>query len=444
MSSRRITLGLVLLLAAMTRADEPNWPQFRGPGSRGVFESASLPVTWSNKENVAWAVDVPGLGWSSPVIAGNRIFLTSAIKEGGDEKAQMGLYIGKTRGGGIHHWVVYCFDLSTGKRLWDREVHNGQPTNIHLKNSYATQTPVTDGQRVYAYLGEAGKFVSFDMDGKPLWSIPLGPFKMRYDWGSAASPILYKDRLYLVSDNEEQSFLLCLDAATGKELWRKPREKESNWSTPYIWESGQRTELIVPASKRVISYDLAGNELWSLSGMSSITIATPYSANGLLYISSGYVGDRLRPIYAIRPGASGDISLKETEDHNEFIAWCNRTAAPYNASTLVYDKRLYILHDRGFFGCLDAMTGKEVYPKQRIEVGGTGGFTASPWAANGKIYCLSEAGLTTVIQAGDTFKILATNPLDEICMATPAITPDSFIIRTAGKLYRIRNAAGGK
>ncbi|MGA2501128.1 MAG: serine/threonine protein kinase, partial [Tepidisphaeraceae bacterium] len=198
-----------------------------------------------------------------------------------------------------------------------------------------------------------------------------------------------------------------------------------------------------PASARVISYDLDGNELWSLKGMSSITIATPYSQNGLLYLSSGYVGDKLRPLYAIRPGASGDISLKAGQDHNDFIAWSNPTIATYNPTTLVYDKYLYVLHDRGFLVCYDALTGREVYPKQRLEIGGRGGFTASPWACGGKVYCLSESGLTTVIAAGPEFKVLASNALDDTCMSTPAITPDSFIIRTAGKLYRIKNGAAG-
>lgn len=431
--------GIILLCGAAC-ADQ-NWPQFRGPGSKGVADIADPPTTWSATKNVAWAVDVPGLGWSSPVVWGNRIFLTAAIKEGGDEKAQMGLYLGKTRGGAVHHWMVYCFNLETGKRLWEKEIHHAQPQSIHLKNSYATETPTTDGQRVYAYLGRAGKLVCVDFEGNLLWSNALGPFPMRYDWGSGASPVAHNGRVYLACDNEEQSFLLAVDGATGHEIWRTPREKESNWSTPFVWENEKRTEIVVPASKGVISYDLSGKQLWTLHGMSSITIATPYSANGLLYISSGYVGDKLRPIYAIRPGASGDISLKPEEDHNAFIAWCNRTTAPYNASTLVYDKYLYVLHDRGFLACYDAQTGKEAYPRHRLEIGGQGGFTASPFACGGKIYCLSEAGLTTVIEAGPTFKILATNPLEDVCMATPAIVKDGFVIRTAGKLYRIKEVA---
>jgi outer membrane protein assembly factor BamB len=272
--------------------------------------------------------------------------------------------------------------------------------------------------------------------GNLLWKQMFDAKKTRFGWGTAASPVLYKDRLYIVNDNDEQSMLMALDKKTGKQIWKVDREVGTNWATPYIWENEKRTELIVPATKAVRSYDLDGKALWEFKGMSSIAIPMPFSKFGLLYIASGYVGDQHRPVYAIKPGASGDISLKEGETSNQFIAWYQRQASPYNPSPIIYGDLYYTLLDRGFFTAHDARTGKIVYDKQRIDPA-AGAFTSSPWAYNGKLFCLSEDGDTFVIQAGGEYKLLGKNSLDELCMATPAIAKSSLIIRTASKLYRI-------
>lgn len=437
-----LILNLLVVVVTVTlpagAADTPdsNWPGFRGPGSAGVFDSADLPATWNAKENVAWSVEVPGLGWSSPVVWGDRVLVTSVIKDGVTERPKMGLYLGQSRGGGTHRFMVYCFDAKTGKRLWDREAKAATPRNIHLKNSFASATPTTDGERLYVWFHQIGLFC-LDMDGKPLWSVDTGASRTRNDWGAGASPVLHQDRVYVVNDNEEQSYLACFDKRSGKELWRVPRDKETNWSTPFVWEHALRTEIVVPATKRVISYDLEGKELWSLKGMSSITICTPFTKHGLLYVASGYFADKLKPVYAIRPGAMGDNTLKDGEEGNEFIAWCNRRAAPYNPSPLVYGNYLYVLLDQGFLACYDARTGKEVYSKKRLESGG--GFTASPWAYGGKVFCLSESGVTTVVEAGPVFKVVGTNELEESTLATPAMTSAGLFIRTAAKLYCVRS-----
>ena len=209
------------------------------------------------------------------------------------------------------------------------------PGPRHVKNSYASETPVTDGERVYAYFGNVGVFC-LDMEGRPVWSKSLPPHATRLGWGTAASPVLHRDRLYLVNDNDEQSYLLALDKRTGKEVWRVDRDEKSNWSTPYVWENEQRTEIVTPGTGKVRAYDLDGKLLWWFKGMSGITIATPYADQGLLYVSSGFVADKQRPLYAIRPGASGDISLAPEQTSNAAIAWSNPTAAPYNPTTLVY------------------------------------------------------------------------------------------------------------
>jgi outer membrane protein assembly factor BamB len=415
------------------------WPQFRGPQSTGVADDPALPETWSATRNVVWKTEIPGSGWSSPVVWGDRIFLTSVISTVAPEAPKKGLYFGGNREGiptDEHRWMVYAVDWKTGKIVWEREVHRGSPrSSHHLKNTYASETPVTDGERVYAYFGNLGLFV-FDMEGKPVWSQHWGPFRTRYGWGTAASPVLHKERVYVVNDNDDQSFLAALDKRTGKQIWRVARDEASNWSTPFIWENGQRTEIITTGTRKVRAYDLDGKVLWELGGMSSIVIPTPFAQHGLLFLASGYVGDNVRPVFAVRPSARGDISLKESETGNEYIAWYQRQAGPYNPSPLVYGDFYYTLLDRGMMTCHEARTGREIYGKQRMDPETTA-FTASPWAYNGKIFALSEDGDTFVIQAGAEFKVLGKNPLDELSMATPAIARGSLIIRTASKLYRI-------
>jgi outer membrane protein assembly factor BamB len=440
----RLTTSFVFFFALLIGVSaNNNWPQFRGAQSLGVAEDPALPDTWSKTENVAWKTDIPGVGWSSPIVWGNRIFLTTVISASDQEPPKKGLYFGGERGvsPGEHRYVVYCVDWKTGRVLWEREVYKGVPTSTrHLKNSYASETPVTDGERVYAYFGNVGLFV-FDLSGKPVWQQKFEPRKTRFGWGTAASPVVYKDRLFLVNDNDEKSSLAAYDKKTGKELWRVEREVGTNWATPYIWESGARAELVVPATKAVRSYNLDGKPLWEFKGMSSIAIPTPFSKFGLLYIASGYVGDQHRPVYAIKPGASGDISLQKGETSNQYIAWYQPQAGPYNPSPIVYGDIYYTLLDRGFFTAHDAKTGKEIYGKQRIDPA-AGAYTSSPWAYNGKIFCLSEDGDTFVIQAGAEYKLAGKNSLDEMCMATPAIARGSLILRTASKLYRI--SKGGK
>jgi outer membrane protein assembly factor BamB len=435
----RAALTLLVVSLVTISATATDWPQFRGPQSSGVADDPALPDTWTATRNVVWKTEIPGSGWSSPVVWGDRIFVTSVISTVAPETPKKGLYFGGNREGvptDEHRWMVYAVDWKTGRIVWEREVHHGVPgSSHHLKNTYASETPVTDGERVYAYFGNIGLFV-FDMDGKPVWSQKWEPVRTRYGWGTAASPVLYKERIYVVNDNDDKSFLATLDKRTGKQIWRVERDEGSNWSTPYIWESGHRTEVITSGTRKVRSYDLDGKLLWELGGMSSIAIPTPFAQHGLLFVASGYVGDTVRPVYAVRPGARGDISLKDGETSNENIAWYQRQAGPYNPSPLVYGDYYYTLLDRGMLTCHDARTGREIYGKQRLDPESSA-FTASPWAYNGKIFALSEDGDTFVMQAGSEFKLIGKNPLGEMCMATPAIARGSLIIRTASKLYRI-------
>jgi outer membrane protein assembly factor BamB len=439
-----------LLPAAVAEEAAGNWPRFRGPEGRGVSMDTRLPDRWSATENVEWKTDLPGRGWSSPVVWGNRVFLTTVVAppspeapaEAAQEAPQKGLYFGGEQDApveGIHLWKVTCLDLTTGAILWDKTVHEGTPAMpVHKKNSYASETPVTDGKHLYVTFGNVGIFC-FDLDGNEVWKHVLPPVKMRMGWGTAASPVLHGGRLFYVCDNDEGSYLLGLEAATGKELFRVAREGElSNWSTPFVWEHDARTELVTAGWKGNRGYDLDGNLLWTLKGMSSIVIAAPYVADGLLYISSGYVGDRVRPVYAIKPGATGDISLAKGETSNAFVAWSHPQSGPYNPSTLVHDGRLFVLYDRGVVSNFDAKTGAMHYEKQKLEE--SAGFTVSPWAVGDKLFCLDEDGTCFVLQSSDAFTPLHSNKLaeDDMCMATPALAGDRLIIRTLTRVYSIR------
>lgn len=443
-----LALTVFVLAGAQVHAQE-RWPQFRGPQARGISaESIStdgsasdskLPDQWTATDNIAWKKDIPGRGWSSPVVWDRKVFLTTVVNSEAYEPAKKGLYFGGERKPptSVHQWKVLCLDLESGEVLWEKQVHEGVPkSSIHIKSSFASETPVTDGKRVYCCFGSLGIFC-LDFEGNQIWRYDLEALPTRLGWGAAASPVLHEGRLYLCNDNEKTSYLVCLDAQTGKEIWKVAREEKSNWATPFVWTNPTRTEIVTAGTGQVRSYDLQGNLLWSLKGMSSITIATPYQADGLLYVTSGYVADQTRPIYAIKPGASGDISLSEGITSSESIAWSVPKGAPYNPSTLVYHGRLYVLYDAGLFACYDSATGKEIYSRQRIPNGRA--FTTSPWAYGNKIFCLNEDGKTFVIQAGDEFKVLSINELeeDDMGMASPAILSDRILVRTANRIYCI-------
>ena len=440
---------------ATINADTMNWPQFRGPGGNGVGDdgisfrapageskpSWRPPTRWSvaENQNVAWMCEIPGRGWSCPIVWRDRVFLTTAVRKTGEEaEAPKGLYFFGERftpPDVEYEWVVLCLNVVDGEVIWRRAAHTGIPASaLHKKNTYASETPATDGERLYVCFGNVGLFC-YDFSGELLWSKPIAAEPTRLSWGPAASPVVHNGVLFLCYDNEAESYLLAVDARTGTELWRTPRDEKSNWSTPFVWEHAQRTEIVTAGTQRARSYDLNGNLLWELRGMSAITIGTPYARHGLLYVSSGYTLDPSKPVYAIRPGAMGDISLADGQTSNAAIAWSQPKAAPYNPTSLVYGDNMYVLLDRGLVACYDARTGAVQYEHQRLPEGRA--FTASPWAYGGHVYFLNEDGLTFVVEAGPEFRLLHTNALadDEMCMATPAIAGDRLLIRSAGHLY---------
>jgi outer membrane protein assembly factor BamB len=441
----------VCLLAAFTTVcglsafgQENNWPRFRGPDATGVApDHQGLPVTWSTTKNVKWVADVPGWGWSCPVVWGDRVFLTAVIADQPTRVPSRGLYLGegvREPAEGIHRWMVYCFDLETGEMRWQHEAHAGQPqVPRHPKSTYAAETPTTDGQRLYVLFGDLGLWC-YDLEGDPIWEQKIEPKNTFFDYGAASSPVVHDGQVIVVYDNLDESWIAAFDAETGNERWRTLRDETRSWATPLVWTNPVRTEIVVAGENRNRGYSLDGRLLWEFDGkMSHLVIPSPFIAHGLCYLASGYIGDSHRPTFALRPGARDNIVADGDFESSEFIAWYQGRSAPYNPSPIVYGDYLYTLHDQGFLTCHDAKSGEEVYGRKRFSPSGS--FTASPFAFNGRLFCLSEDGLTYAIQPGPEFEILERNPLDELCLSSPAIARDKLLIRTASKLYCLSEGA---
>jgi outer membrane protein assembly factor BamB len=431
----------ILIIASFSLAYAENWPSWRGPGSLGISFERGIPAKWDLAKDVKWKVEVPGLGHSSPIVWGNRIFVTTAVNSNPAEANWQKGFPQSNRkpDQGEISWKVLCFDSETGKLLWERTAVTRKPVNArHTKNSYASQSPVTDGTYVFAFFGDQGMFC-YDFDGKQIWSADLGTFTMRNEWGLGSSPVLYKNLVIQTCDQETgKSFIIALDKKTGKAAWKTERDELSSWSTPFVYDRGARPELIVNATRAVRSYDPeTGKLLWECRGpATSITTPTPTFMNGLIIVSSGFLREPVRPITAFKPGASGDITLKEGQTKSDAIAWRQQVAAPYIPSPIAYDGRIYVLLDQGFIACYDAGTGKEIYDKTRIDLGA--GFSASPVAIDGMLFCPSEEGDVFVIKAGDKYELLAKNSLGESIMASPAVSGGKMFLRAIGHLYCIQ------
>ena len=445
-----LTLTIVMSGAVVATLAQSNWPQFRGLGGGVIADAVAVPESWGPDENIAWKIDIPGRAWSSPIVWGEHVFVLTVMPGGTDDSSLQPVrptetYRARSLGGSMTgadivkptenlEWVLYDVDFDTGDTRWRQTLHTAIPSMpTHQKSTFASETPVTDGARVYVYLADIGLY-AFDFFGNEVWSVDL-EWVPRKDWGAASSPILHDGRLYVVNDSEAESYVAAYDAESGQELWRVAREEGTNWSTPFVWENDVHAELITTGTGGVRSYSLDGDLLWELHGMSSLVIPTPFAAHDLLFINSGYIADSNRPVYAVRAGASGDITLGEGSTSNDYIVWSHSQLGSYNPSSLVYGDYHYTLLDRGILMCYDARTGQEVYPRRRVTAGTL--FTASPWAYNGKIFALSEDGDTYVIRAGSEFEVLGRNSLDEMTLATPAFARGSIFLRTASKLYRI-------
>jgi outer membrane protein assembly factor BamB len=470
-STKYIALGLCALgLTAVARGAD--WPQFRGPNGSATTTETGLPAEWGADKNVAWKVTVPGYGWSSPVVWGDKVFVTTAVTDkqskpsggfggmGGGRGGPGGFGRGQRPPDDVYKWEVYCLNAADGKVVWKQTAAEKRPAiSKNGTNTYATETPVTDGERVYAYFGGIGRVFCYDLAGKELWKADVGAYPMMFGHGTASSPALADGRLFLQCDNEEKSFLVALDVKTGKELWRTARTERTSWSSPLVWKNKERTEVVCVGSPRVRSYDAAtGKQLWELGGVNGQIKASPVASAELLYVGTGggpggfgpgrggrggFGGEGgSRPLFAIKAGASGDITLKDGAKSNDGVAWYLSNAGPSTASPLLYDGHLYVLEERGgFVSCYDAKTGKQVY-KERLPR--ARGFTSSPWAYEGKVFCLDDGGTTHVVQAGAEFKVLGKNTVDEMCWSSAAVAGGAVYLRTVDHLYSFKKPEAKK
>ena len=424
-----------------------------------------MAESWSKTENIAWQAEIPGRGWSSPIVTGGKVFLTTVTTEGNSKKPQVGTdysnqYVAELMKQGLKekeviekvterdielpaevtvHYFLYCLDFKTGKVNWKREFFGGHPPGgRHRKNSFSSETPVTDGKLIYVYAANLGLY-AYKLNGDKAWTTPMEALPIYLDFGTGGSAALHGNRIVIVNDNEKQQFIAAFDKRTGNELWRTNRDllpvtpgaRRSGWATPFVWVHELRTELVTIGPGTAVSYDLEGKELWRLGGMGMSPIPTPFTQDGLLFVNGGSGGI----LAAVRPGASGDISLAKDARSNEFVAWSEPRAGTYLPTPVAYDGGVYVLTEKGILSRFDSRTGRLSY-KSRLDVD-AGFFTSSPWAYNGKVFCLSEEGKTFVVEAGGTFKLLHTNVLDEMAQATPAIVGDRLLLRTESKLYSI-------
>ena len=443
-----LTLGALLLtsLSPVRAAVEVNgnWPSFRGPGAAGVLDGLELPERWDaeTRQGIRFKVEIPGLAHSSPVIWGDRLFITSAVSSEQDASFKPGLYGSgeASRDRSVHAWQILCVDKRSGKLLWNKTATQGSPKDKrHIKSTYANSTPATDGEHVVALFGSEGLFC-YGVAGELLWKKDLGRMDVgaydlpSYEWGSASSPIIHEGKVIVQCDQQKGSFLIAVDVKTGKTVWMTPRDELPSWGTPTVYPGKTRAELVTNGSNFIRGYDPAtGAELWRLGGSSKITAPTPVFAEGLIIVASGRAPER--PIFAIRPGAVGDLTLRNGETSSPFVAWSKTRRGGYMPTPLIYRGLLYVLNNDGLLGCYDLKTGTEHY-QERVPHRSFG-FSASPVAADGRIYLAGEDGLVFVLQAGTQLKLLATNPVGEPLMATPALSAGTLYLRGSRHLFAV-------
>lgn len=434
---RRIAAAALLaVLASPALAGDGNWPSFRGPRASGVETGYPALTEWNVEkgEGVKWKKPLPGLGYGSVAIWGDRLFVTTAVGTG-EPLVKVGLYgsVQSVDEDAPHEYIVYCLNKNTGEEIWKRVANKAVPKiKRHPKASHANCTPATDGTHVVAFFGSEGLY-GYDMDGKLLWEKDFGVLDSGWyvdesaQWGFASSPIIHDGMVIVQCDVQKDSFIAALDVKTGKEIWRTPRKEVPTWSTPTVYESGGRTHLAANGYMHIGGYDLeTGKEVWKMRGGGDIPVPTPVVGDGRIFITNAH--GMMAPIYAIKTSAEGDISLEAGQTTNDHIPWYRPKRGTYMQTPLFADGLLHCCTDAGIFTVYDAKDGTQVYRK-RIGDGGTG-FTPSPIAADGKIYFTSEVGDVHVFRIGRQHKPLAVNPLGEICMATPAVSRGVLFFHT--------------
>ena len=441
---RKITLtaGERASLSKAVPAKE-SWPSFRGPHASGVAEGQNLPDQWNGKtgENILWHTKIPGLAHSSPIVWGNRVFVTSAVSSDPKATFKPGLYGDgdASKDQSQHRWMLYALDKQSGKIVWERVAYQGEPREKrHIKATYANSTPATDGRIVVAWFGSQGLY-TYDMKGRLLWKVDLGRMDAgaydipTYEWGTASSPIIWKDLVILQCDTQTDSFIIAFNAQTGQTIWKTDREEIPSWGSPTVVTTAKGEELVTNASNFIRGYDpRTGKELWRLGRSSKITAPTPIFADDVLVVASGRGPER--PIFVIKTGARGDLTLPDGKTSSESIVWSRTGRGSYMPTPLIYKGVLYVLANNGTFDAYNLKTGDELY-RQRLPV--VSGFSASPVAADGKIYLSNEDGEILVVAAGEKFSHVATNTMGELLMATPALSNGVMYVRSAESVFAV-------
>ncbi len=423
----------MLLALATALLNAANWPQWRGPSADGISEEKGVPTAWGPEQNIAWKTALPGLGTSTPIVWGDRIFLTSQVGDGPFEQGARDFANAstarKTGEKGKVEFAVQSFARSDGRLLWEyRFEAQGALPAVHLKHNLSSPSCITDGELVYAWFG-TGQIVALKLDGKLAWKRGLGedygPFQIL--WGHGSSPMIYKDSLVLLCDHQGAAYLLAVEKRTGKTRWKVDRGKDRrSYTTPFVVPGPNGDEMIVNSSERIDALNPSTGELlWYVGEPNRVPIPMPVFHDGVLYASRGYSSS---PYLAVKVGGRGDVS----QTH---VQWLVKTGAPYVSSLLYYQGVIYMATETGIASAVDAADGKLLW---RERLGGV--FSASPVAADGKVYLLNEAGEAFVLQAGREFKVLRRNSLEERTLASPAISEGRIFLRTDEHLVCI----GGK
>ncbi len=435
---RVLTLVVLVMTGVSAQPAADNWPSFRGPQASGVSATATPPVRWdiSSATSTAWRAAIPGLGHSSPIVWGNRVFVTTAVS---DAAAAQALTVGEDAGIDPandvvpHRWQLMALDRDSGKIVWTRMVHQGVPrVKRHVKASHASATPATDGHVIVAMFGSEGLY-AFDLYGKELWRKDFGPLAVgladepEYEWGPASSPVIFGNTVIVQNDRYKDSFLVALDLKTGNEQWRVSREERPSWTTPLVMTHDGTATVVAVSPLFARGHDLrTGRERWRIADPDGqVKVSTPVAAGEFAIVTGGWPS-AARPVMAVRV-ADGSV------------AWRHDRGSPYTTTPLVYDGLAYILTDNGILSAYDVATGVRAYQTRLSPQAGS--FSASPVAAQGRIYFASEDGQVIVIRAGRKFEVLATNDMDEVCMATPALSGNLLLVRTKTHLYALRNRA---
>ena len=435
---RSLLLLVVLALGSggqTGRAQE--WPQFRGPGARGVADGSPLAVEWNGEsgQGVLWRTAIPGLGHSSPVIWGDRLFVTTAVSARGDTTIRTGLYgdIDPVKDDSVHRFEVYCLDRASGEVIWKQTATETVPQiRRHMKSTHANPTVATDGESLVVLFGSEGLYV-YELDGTLRWKKNLGVLDSGFfrvpeaQWGYASSPVLDSGRIIVQADVQQGSFLAAFDVADGSEIWRVARDDVPTWSTPTVHDDGERKQIIVNGFRHIGGYDFAtGVELWKLVGTGDIPTPTPFVVDGLIYLTSAHGGGS--PIYVIPTNASGTLTPEQ-------LPWSRERGGSYMPTTVVYNGLHYVGRDNGVLGVYDAKTGERHY-EARLG-GGRFSFVASAVAGDGKVYFNSEDGVTFVVAAGEALEVLAENDIGGRMLASPAIADGTLYFRTVNELVAV-------